>query len=92
MGPRESALRAFRFPGDAELDEFVRQHAETAFYPSCSCKMGEDEIAMVNGQGSLIVNRITNPASEQAKREPSAGHHGLWRNSRRKAALPSRCL
>ncbi|WP_438873865.1 GMC oxidoreductase, partial [Vibrio cholerae] len=27
---------------DAELDAFIRQHAETAFHPSCSCKMGED--------------------------------------------------
>ncbi len=38
---------------DAELDEFVRQHAETAFHPSCSCKMGEDEMAVVDGQGRV---------------------------------------
>ena len=38
---------------DAELDDFVRNHAETAYHPSCSCKMGEDEMAVVDGQGSV---------------------------------------
>lgn len=38
---------------DAELDEFVRNHAETAYHPSCSCKMGEDEMAVVDGQGRV---------------------------------------
>jgi choline dehydrogenase-like flavoprotein len=38
---------------DAELDEFVRSHAETAFHPSCSCKMGEDDMAVVDGQGRV---------------------------------------
>lgn len=36
---------------DEQLDAFVREHAETAFHPSCSCKMGEDEMAVVDGQG-----------------------------------------
>ncbi|WP_130802212.1 choline dehydrogenase [Acinetobacter ihumii] len=38
---------------DAQLDEFVRQHAETAYHPSCSCKMGEDEMAVVDHQGRV---------------------------------------
>ena len=38
---------------DAELDDFVRNHAETAYHPSCSCKMGEDEMAVVDGQGRV---------------------------------------
>ena len=38
---------------DAELDAFIREHAETAFHPSCSCKMGEDEMAVVDGQGRV---------------------------------------
>lgn len=38
---------------DAELDSFVREHAETAYHPSCSCKMGEDEMAVVDGQGRV---------------------------------------
>ncbi|KML67861.1 choline dehydrogenase [Pectobacterium peruviense] len=38
---------------DEELDEFIRTHAETAFHPSCSCKMGEDEMAVVDGQGRV---------------------------------------
>ncbi|CAD5110066.1 choline dehydrogenase [Zestomonas carbonaria] len=38
---------------DAQLDAFVRQHAETAFHPSCSCKMGNDEMAVVDGHGRV---------------------------------------
>jgi choline dehydrogenase len=38
---------------DAELDDFVRNHAETAYHPSCSCKMGEDDMAVVDGQGRV---------------------------------------
>ena len=38
---------------DAELDEFIRNHAETDFHPSCSCKMGSDDMAVVDGQGRV---------------------------------------
>ncbi|BAL27032.1 choline dehydrogenase (plasmid) [Azoarcus sp. KH32C] len=38
---------------DAALDAFVRERAETAFHPSCSCKMGEDDMAVVDGQGRV---------------------------------------
>lgn len=38
---------------DAELDDFIRNHAETAFHPSCSCKMGTDDMAVVDGQGRV---------------------------------------
>ncbi len=38
---------------EQELDAFVRAHAETAFHPSCSCKMGEDPMAVVDGQGRV---------------------------------------
>lgn len=38
---------------DAQLDDFVRNHGETAYHPSCSCKMGEDETAVVDHQGRV---------------------------------------
>lgn len=38
---------------DKELDAFVREHAETAFHPSCSCKMGTDDMAVVDDQGRV---------------------------------------
>ncbi|KGS12898.1 choline dehydrogenase, partial [Pseudomonas coronafaciens] len=38
---------------DEALDQFVREHAETAYHPSCSCKMGTDEMAVVDGQGRV---------------------------------------
>ncbi|GLX15600.1 oxygen-dependent choline dehydrogenase [Pseudomonas straminea] len=38
---------------DEQLDAFIREHAETAFHPSCSCKMGTDDMAVVDGQGRV---------------------------------------
>lgn len=38
---------------DEELDAFVREHAETAFHPCGSCKMGNDEMAVVDGEGRV---------------------------------------
>jgi choline dehydrogenase len=38
---------------DDQLDAFVRQRAETAYHPSCSCKMGYDEMAVVDNQGRV---------------------------------------
>jgi choline dehydrogenase-like flavoprotein len=39
---------------DAELDEFVRNHAETAFHPCGTCKMGYDEMAVVAKAGFTV--------------------------------------
>jgi len=33
---------------DEEIDSFVRQFVESAYHPSCSCKMGTDEMAVVD--------------------------------------------
>src|SRR3546814_15974279 len=38
---------------DAELDAFVREHAETSYHPSCSCKLGTDDMAVVDGPGRV---------------------------------------
>ncbi|ANF58760.1 choline dehydrogenase [Halotalea alkalilenta] len=38
---------------DAELDAFVRAHAETAYHPCGSCRMGNDELAVVDGEGRV---------------------------------------
>lgn len=38
---------------DEELDEFVRQHAETAFHPSCTNKMGSDSESVVDNFGRV---------------------------------------
>lgn len=35
---------------DEEIDAFVRQFVESAYHPSCSCKMGEDEMAVVDSE------------------------------------------
>ncbi len=38
---------------DAELDEYVRNHAETAYHPSCTCAMGEGNDAVTDAQGRV---------------------------------------
>ncbi|MCW4151570.1 choline dehydrogenase [Halomonas sp. 18H] len=38
---------------DAELDAFVRAHAETAYHPCGSCRMGEGEDSVVDGAGRV---------------------------------------
>ncbi len=34
---------------DADIDAFVRAKAESAYHPSCSCRMGTDDMAVVDG-------------------------------------------
>jgi len=34
---------------DTDLDEIVASRAETEFHPSCTCRMGNDEMAVVDG-------------------------------------------
>ncbi|KGD70667.1 choline dehydrogenase [Tatumella morbirosei] len=38
---------------DEQLDEFVRNHAETAYHPCGTCKMGTDEMAVVDAEGRV---------------------------------------
>ncbi|WP_290635829.1 choline dehydrogenase [Aquisalimonas sp.] len=40
---------------DAQLDAFVRQHGESAYHPSCTCRMGtaDDPDAVVDGEGRV---------------------------------------
>lgn len=38
---------------DEQIDAFVRQAVESAYHPSCSCKMGEDEMAVVDSQAKV---------------------------------------
>lgn len=58
----QSALSPYRgreiSPGknlqsDSDIDAFVRAHAETAYHPSCSNKMGTDPLAVVDHQGRV---------------------------------------
>ena len=41
---------------DAQIDEFVRQKVESAYHPSCSCKMGaaNDRMAVVNSDAQVF--------------------------------------
>ncbi len=40
---------------DAQIDAWVRQHVESAYHPSCSCRMGHeaDRMAVVNPQAAV---------------------------------------
>ena len=35
---------------DEEIDAFVRSAVESAYHPSCACRMGEDDMAVVDSQ------------------------------------------
>jgi choline dehydrogenase len=41
---------------DAQIDEFVRKHVESAYHPSCSCRMGsrDDPRAVVDAETRVI--------------------------------------
>mgnify|MGYP001367781450 CR=1 FL=1 len=38
---------------DAEIDAFVRDFAESAYHPSCACRMGTDAMAVVDGEARV---------------------------------------
>ncbi|HEX9447929.1 MAG TPA: choline dehydrogenase [Dongiaceae bacterium] len=38
---------------DAEIDAFVRARGDSAYHPSCTCKMGTDEMAVVDPQARV---------------------------------------
>ena len=38
---------------DASIEAFVREKAESAYHPSCSCRMGTDELAVVDGNARV---------------------------------------
>eukprot|EP00934_Nitzschia_sp_Nitz4_P001996 Nitzschia sp. Nitz4//scaffold218_size35881//22174//24197//NITZ4_007796-RA/size35881-snap-gene-0.32-mRNA-1//-1//CDS//3329542286//1996//frame0 len=41
-------------PGkDADLDEYIREHVESAYHPCGTCRMGADEDAVVDPQGRV---------------------------------------
>ncbi len=55
----QPAMEAYRGPeiqpgeqvqSDAEIDAFVRSAVESAYHPSCSCRMGEDDLAVVDSE------------------------------------------
>jgi choline dehydrogenase len=35
---------------DADIDAFVRSAVESAYHPSCACRMGEDPMAVVDSE------------------------------------------
>jgi choline dehydrogenase len=38
---------------DADIDTFIRAKAESAYHPSCTCRMGMDEMGVVDGKGRV---------------------------------------
>jgi choline dehydrogenase len=41
---------------DGRIDEFIRQHVESAYHPSCSCKMGsvQDPLSVVDPEARVL--------------------------------------
>ena len=38
---------------DATIDAFIRQHAESAYHPCGTCRMGHDDLAVVDSKGQV---------------------------------------
>jgi choline dehydrogenase len=93
----QPAMEAFRGaeiqPGedvqsDAEIDAFVRSAVESAYHPSCACRMGEDDMAVVDSttrvrgiEALRVVDMLAERAADIIKGkgmlEPSAAAVGL---------------
>ncbi|NRB02983.1 MAG: GMC family oxidoreductase N-terminal domain-containing protein [Rhodobacteraceae bacterium] len=48
-------IRAIHFPNDsvktqAEFEDYARQYGRTSYHPTCTCKMGTDEMSVVDTQ------------------------------------------
>ncbi len=39
---------------DSDIDNYIRDAVESAYHPSCSCKMGSDEMSVVDGTCKVI--------------------------------------
>lgn len=40
-------------PGSIDIDTFVRSNSHSAYHPSCSCRMGTDDMAVVDGRANV---------------------------------------
>jgi choline dehydrogenase len=38
---------------DAQIDAHIREHGESALHPSCTCRMGTDDMAVTDGAGRV---------------------------------------
>ncbi|MBD0864890.1 MAG: GMC family oxidoreductase N-terminal domain-containing protein [Rhodobacteraceae bacterium] len=48
-------IKAIRFPDDSvktqkDFEDYVRQYGRTSYHPTCTCKMGSDEMSVVDTQ------------------------------------------
>ena len=55
---------------DDEIDEFVRKYGDSAYHPSCTCKMGTDDMSVVDPV-SLEVHGVSNLRVVDASIMPS---------------------
>lgn len=74
QAPFQSVAGRERYPGeqaqsDAQIEEFIRSRAETVYHPVGTCKMGQDEMAVVDYQ--LKVHGLTGLRVADASIMPS---------------------
>ena len=52
LGGKE-LLPGIQVQTDEEIDSFVREYGESAYHPSCTCAMGENELSVVDNSGRV---------------------------------------
>ena len=64
-------LPGVNIQSDAEIDAFVREHGDSAYHPSCTCKMGAEDDPMTVVDSSTKVKGIENLRIVDASIMPS---------------------
>ncbi len=49
----EEIRPGFNCNSNRQLDKFISQNAESAYHPSCTCRMGTDPLSVVDGQARV---------------------------------------
>ena len=52
LGGKE-LLPGIQVQTDEEIDSFVREYGESAYHPSCTCAMGQNELSVVDNSGRV---------------------------------------
>jgi len=86
-----------RVQSDEQIDEFIRAKVESAFHPSCTCRMGRasDPTAVVDREGRVLgveaLRVVDSSIMPRSPPEISMPRPSCWRRRRRITSAAGRC-